>query len=137
MADGSAGSLDNVKLIDKANEGRLHLDLHSTCSCSIYKYLLVLVGVPLTGLTTPVGWLSLPPSDCPKFVRNRCVINVFVFFRCFFIFSVACRGFCHRTESDVFFFFFLYLCFNRVKTYLCTSDKADFLASRSMTLIND
>ena len=35
------------------------------------------VGIPLTGLSTPVGWLSLPPTDRPKSVRNRCVIEVF------------------------------------------------------------
>ena len=33
------------------------------------------VGYPSTGLTTPVGWLS--PTDRPKSVRNRCVIEVF------------------------------------------------------------
>ena len=52
------------------------------------------VGIPLTGLTTPVGWLSLPPTDRPiKSVRNRCVIEVFggvfVLWHCFLDFSVG------------------------------------------------
>ena len=34
------------------------------------------VEYPLTGLTTPVGWL-VTPTDRPKSVRNRCVIEVF------------------------------------------------------------
>ena len=34
------------------------------------------VGYPLTGLTTPVGWL-VTPTDRPKSVRNRCVNKVF------------------------------------------------------------
>ena len=42
-------------------------------------------GIPLTGLTTP--------TDCPKSVRNRCVIGifgcVFVLPRGFFYFSVG------------------------------------------------
>ena len=50
------------------------------------------VGTLLTGLTTPVGWLSLlTPTDCPKSVSNRCVIEVlggnFMLSRCFFNFS--------------------------------------------------
>ena len=30
------------------------------------------VGIPLTCLTTPVGWLSSIQTDSPKSVRNRC-----------------------------------------------------------------
>ena len=41
-------------------------------------------------------------------VRNSCVIKVFggVFMlsRCFLDCSVGCRGFCYRTESDLFLF---------------------------------
>ena len=53
------------------------------------------------------------PTDRPKLVHNRCVIEVFggVFgvFGVFgvmllFLFSCGCRGFCHMTESDLFFF---------------------------------
>ena len=65
------------------------------------------VGILLTGLTTPVGWLSFTPTDRPKSVRNRCVIEVFVgvfvLSHCFFYFSVGVWGFCHRTESDLLF----------------------------------
>ena len=65
------------------------------------------VGIPLTGLTTPVKWLSLPPTDRHKSVRNCCVIEVFggvcVLSSCF-LFFCWCRGFCHRTKSDIFLF---------------------------------
>ena len=50
------------------------------------------------------------PTDRPKSVRNRCVIEVFgvvfVLSRCFLDFSCRCRGFCYRTESDLFLFLF-------------------------------
>ena len=66
------------------------------------------VGIPLTGLTTPVGWLSLPPTDRPKSVRSRYVIEifggVFVMSRCFFGFFCGYRNFGHGTESDLFLF---------------------------------
>ena len=59
-------------------------------------------------LTTPVGWL-VTPTDRPKSVRNHCVIEVFggvcvlsFGFRSF----CSCRGFCHRTGSDLLFFSF-------------------------------
>ena len=84
------------------------------------------VGIPLTGLTTPVG-LLVTPTDRPKSVRNRCVIEFFggvsVCCPLVFEFSVGiggfviglgqisfffsfcwCRGFCHMTESDLFLF---------------------------------
>ena len=44
------------------------------------------VGIPYSGLTTPVGWLSLvsiiTPSDRLKSVPNRCVIVFLVAFLC-------------------------------------------------------
>ena len=40
------------------------------------------VGIPLTGLTTPVEWLLSGTTDRPKLVRNRCVIEVLVAFLC-------------------------------------------------------
>ena len=52
------------------------------------------------------SWMTVVTStDCPKSVRNRCVIAVFVRFCVvtFFIFC-WCMGFSHRTESDIFFF---------------------------------
>ena len=66
------------------------------------------VGYPLTGLTTPLGCL-VSPTDRPKSVRNRCVIEFFggvcvlsFGFRIFCWYS----GFCHRTESDLLLFLF-------------------------------
>ena len=57
------------------------------------------------GLTTPVGWL-VTPTDRPKSVRNRCVIEVFGGVCVLsFGFRIFCwyRGFCHRTGSDLLF----------------------------------
>ena len=49
------------------------------------------------------------PTDCPESVRNCCVIEVFycvfVLSRCVFGISYGWRGFCHRTESELFIFF--------------------------------
>ena len=54
------------------------------------------------------GVTAVTPTDRPKSVRNRCVIEVFggVFyvFMLLFGFSCKCRGFCHRTPSDIFLF---------------------------------
>ena len=50
------------------------------------------------------------PTDRPKSVRNRWVIEVLVAFLCFplvFEFSVGIGFFCHRTESDLLFLFML------------------------------
>ena len=53
---------------------------------------------------------AVTPTERPKSVRNRCVIEVFVAFFilswCFWIF-LWMYGVCHRTESDVFFFVLL------------------------------
>ena len=50
----------------------------------------------------------ITPTDRPKSVHNRCVVEVLVAFLCchvaFWIFFVDVRGFCHRTESDLFLF---------------------------------
>ena len=65
------------------------------------------VGILLTGLTTPVGWLSFTPTDHPKSVRNRCVIEVFggvfVLSHCSFDFSVGVGAFVVGL-SQIFFF---------------------------------
>ena len=55
------------------------------------------------------SWVTaVTPTDRPRSVRNSCVIKVFggVFMlsRCFFGLFCGCRGFCHRTESDLFLF---------------------------------
>ena len=47
------------------------------------------VGHSLTGLTTPVGVTVVTPTDRPKSVRNRCVIEVLVDFLCC---HIACRN---------------------------------------------
>ena len=51
------------------------------------------------------------PTDHPKSVRNHCEIEffggVFVLFIGFQIFFWY-KGFCHRTESDLLFFLFVY-----------------------------
>ena len=55
------------------------------------------------------SWVAVvTPTDRPKSVRNRCVIELF----CDVVYVVIlpfwqfcwCRGFCHRTESDLFLF---------------------------------
>ena len=54
------------------------------------------------------GVTAVTPTDCPKAARNRCVIKVFggVFYvvTLLFGFFFGCRGFCVRTESDLFLF---------------------------------
>ena len=53
---------------------------------------------------------AVTPTDRPKSVRDRCLIEVFgvVFYvvTLLFGFSCGCGGFCHRTESDLFLFLF-------------------------------
>ena len=55
-----------------------------------------------------IGVTAVTPTDRPKSVCNRCVINVFggIFYvvALLFVFFCGCRGFCHRTESDLFLF---------------------------------
>ena len=55
------------------------------------------------------SWVAVvTPTDRPKSVRNRCVIELF----CGVVYVVTlpflhfcwCMGFCHRTESDLFLF---------------------------------
>ena len=43
------------------------------------------------------------PNDRPKSVRSRCVIGVVAF-----VFGIFCwcKGFCHKTESDLFLVLF-------------------------------
>ena len=54
-------------------------------------------------------WVAVvTPTDRPKSVRNRCVINLFCGVVCVvtlpFWHFCWCMGFCHRTESDLFLF---------------------------------
>ena len=55
------------------------------------------------------SWMALVTStDRPKSVRNRCLIELFCGVVCVvtlpFWHFFWCRGFCHRTESDLFLF---------------------------------
>ena len=54
------------------------------------------------------GVIAVTPTDRPKSVRNRCEFEVLVVFfyvvTLLFGFFCGCRGFCHRTESDLFLF---------------------------------
>ena len=55
------------------------------------------------------SWVAaVTPTDRPKSVRNRCVIELFCGVVCVvtlpFWYFCWCRGFCHRTESDLFLF---------------------------------
>ena len=57
------------------------------------------------------SWVTVvTPTDRPKSVRNRCVIELFCGVVCVVTLPVRhfcwCRGFCHRTESDRFLFLF-------------------------------
>ena len=59
------------------------------------------VGIPLTGLTTPVEWLSVPQltvlSRSAIVVLSKFLVALLCFHVAFWIFC-WCRGFCHRTE---------------------------------------
>ena len=62
------------------------------------------------------------PTDRPKSVRNRCVIKVFGGIFCvvtlLFKFFCGCRGFCHKTESDLFLFLLKVKCKDQLKCNL-------------------
>ena len=58
------------------------------------------------------SWVAVvTPTDRPKSVRNRCLIELFCGVVCVvtlpFWHFCWCRGFCHRTESDLFLFLLL------------------------------
>ena len=75
----------------------------------LIKRLLRLVGRWARKPVNHTSWVAVvTPTDRPKSVRNRCVIELF----CDVVYVVIlpfwqfcwCRGFCHRTESDLFLF---------------------------------
>ena len=70
------------------------------------------------------------PTDRPKSVRKRCVIevfgDVFVLSRCYLDFLCDCRDFCDKTESDIFLFLFEKYGFQRM--YLIESKSGVFLS---------
>ena len=82
------------------------------------------------------------PTDRPKSVRNRCVIELFV---ALFVLSLCmpfwhfcwCRGFCHRTDSDLFLFLQILKClfYNRARS-LSFSDIEKFIYVEIITPIS-
>ena len=75
------------------------------------KRLLRLVGRWARKLVNHTSWVAVvTPTDRPKSVRNRCFIELFCGVVCVvtlpFWHFCWCRGFCHRTESDLFLFLF-------------------------------
>ena len=64
------------------------------------------------------SWVAVvTPTDRPKSVRNRSVIELFCGVVCVVALPIWhfcwCRGFCHRTESDLFLFLLYYTSFCR------------------------
>ena len=62
-----------------------------------------------TCILVHTSWVAvITPNDCPMSVCNRCVIEDFCGDFCvvtlLFGFFCGSRGFCHNTESDLFFF---------------------------------
>ena len=60
------------------------------------------------------------PTDHPKSVRNRCVIDLFCGVVCVvtlpFRHFCCCGGFCHRTESDLFIILFAFNSWSAIGT---------------------
>ena len=94
----------------------------------IYKFLNVCpfdyTAVPGSGKVGPVNqvnhtsWMAVvTPTDRPKSVRNRCVIELFCGIVCVvtlpFWHFCWCRGFCHRTESNLLPFLLILYTINR------------------------
>ena len=64
------------------------------------------VGYPVNGFNHTSEMTAVTPTDRPKSVRNRCVIEVLVAFLCCpLLFEFFCwhRGFRHRSETDLLF----------------------------------
>ena len=83
------------------------------------KRLLRLVGRWARKPVNHTSWVAVvTPTDRPKSVRNRCLIELFCGVVCVvtlpFWHFCWCRGFCHRTESDL--FLFLLMCATRFST---------------------
>ena len=82
----------------------------------LYKFLNVcpfdytaIAGSEKVALVNHTNWVAVvTPTNCPKSVRNRCVIELFCGVVCVgtlsFYYFCWCREFCHRTESDLFLF---------------------------------
>ena len=100
------------------------------------KRLLRLVGRWARKPVNHTSWVALvTPTDRPKSVRNRCLIELFCGVVCVvtlpFWHFCWCRGFCHRTESDL----FLFLLFSgRIPEHILTSVSLYFVhRCRKMT----
>ena len=70
------------------------------------------------------SWVAVvTPTDRPKSVRNRCLIELFCGVVCVvtlpFYISVAVGGFCHRTESDLFLFLMIHAINISRRSYMC------------------
>ena len=75
----------------------------------LIKRLLRLVGRWARKPVNHTSWVAVvTPTDRPKSVRNRCLIELFCGVVCVvtlpFWHFCWCKGFCHRTESDLFLF---------------------------------
>ena len=97
------------------------------------KRLLRLVGRWARKPVNHTSWVAVvTPTDRPKSVRNRCLIELFCGVVCVvtlpFWHFCWCRGFCHRTESDLFLFLFLDLNIKVIGSDIHTSvdDKRDY-----------
>ena len=82
------------------------------------KRLLRLVGRWARKPVNHTSWVAVvTPTDRPKSVRNRCLIELFCGVVCVvtlpFWHFCWCRGFCHRTESDLFLFLLIKDFFHR------------------------
>ena len=79
------------------------------------------------------GVTAVSPTDRPKSVRNRCVIEVFggvlYVVTLLFGFFCECRGVCNRTESDLFLFSTLYTTIPhpKLKSRLATITRNSFI----------
>ena len=100
-----------------------------TVKKSLHVLALDYIAVAVSGKVGPVrlvnhtSWVAVvTPTDRPKSVRNRCLIELFCGVVCVvslpFWHFCWCRGFCHRTESDLFLFLFS-SCFISYQTNSC------------------
>ena len=74
-----------------------------------FEYPSVLSRFCLANQVNHTSWVAVfTPTDRPKSVRNRCLIELLCGVVCVFTLPFwyfrGCRGFCHRTESDLLLF---------------------------------
>ena len=83
------------------------------------------------------SWVAVvTPNDRPKSVRNRCLIELFCAVVCVvtlpFGHFCLCRGFCHRTGSNLLLFVFTYVLFSLACAYLPYCSVLFLVASTSI-----